>query len=263
MVNTPVTVVTGGALGIGKAAVEALLEADADRHIVAVDLNETALKILAGRFANRITPVIGDVGEWATHLAAAEVAAATGTLTGWVNNAGFSTRGRAHEVTPEDIQAGTRVMQFGTMYGTCIAVRNMIKTGGGAIVNVASIQGSVAFPNQYVYQGTKAAIIMITKGVATEYGHVNIRCNSVSPGAIRTVMGRPDVTEDDLAHETTNPDDVLSPMNRVAAPREVAMAIRWLLSDEASFVTGEDVKVDGGATARCYAYPPVDLSAYV
>jgi len=130
-------VVTGAASGIGLAIARALV-ADGTA-VVGVDLAE-------GEFVT----VVGDVGDWDTHERAADAA---GGLTGWVNNAGVNVSGPAHTVGPDEIAAGLRVLQLGPMYGTAVAVRRLLPTGG-SIVNVSSIQGVAAFPGFFVWSGS-------------------------------------------------------------------------------------------------------------
>jgi NAD(P)-dependent dehydrogenase (short-subunit alcohol dehydrogenase family) len=146
------------------------------------------------------------------------------------------------------------------MFGTAIAVRRMLAGGaGGAIVNLASIQGMVAFPGYYVYQAAKAAIIMFSRGVANDYGAHGIRCNSVSPGSINTPMTEAATSTPEELEQVLRESAELAPVGRIGEAGEVADAVAYLLSDHASFVTGTNLVVDGGATARCWPYPGVEV----
>ena len=202
---------------------------------------------------------MGDVGEWADHERAADAAAELGTLRHWVNNAGIDWSEPAHEVTAAHIQEGLRVLQLGPMYGGAVAVRRMLRTGGGSIVNVSSIQGAASFPRYYVYGAAKAAVLLATKSIAVDYGPFGIRCNAVLPGVIETPMTHallpPDLSREE-AHAAGGPPGTDAP--RRPAVRD-GRRVAFLLSDRASYVNGAEIVADGGAMARCYAYPPLDI----
>jgi NAD(P)-dependent dehydrogenase (short-subunit alcohol dehydrogenase family) len=249
-------VVTGAAMGIGKAIARRLIADGA--HVVAVDINAGALEALVAEIGARIRPIVGDVGDWATHERAAEAAEAMAPLHYWVNNAGIDIVGGAHEVTPQEIDRGLRVLQLGPMYGTAIAVRRMLPARAGSIVNISSIQGVAAFPRYFTYQAAKAAVAMISKGVAVDYGPFGIRCNAVLPGTVETPMTYSTLPSTLPREEALQREGKLAPLGRVAQPEEIAEVAAFLLSDRASFVTGAYVVADGGAMARCFAYPIPD-----
>jgi NAD(P)-dependent dehydrogenase (short-subunit alcohol dehydrogenase family) len=231
-------------------AAQLVREGDA---VVGVDWNREALETAAAEAG--FQPLHGDVGDWETHERAADAAGALAPLGAWVNNAGIDVQGGAHEVTPEEIDRGLRVLQLGVMYGTAIAVRRMLPHRAGAIVNVSSIQGTHAFPRYFVYQSAKAAVIMLSKGVAVDYGPFGIRCNAVLPGTVDTPMTDAVLPDGLTREEALRGEGELHPLLRVAQPAEIAEVVSFLLSERASFVTGTAVPVDGGASARCFAYP--------
>jgi len=249
-------VVTGAAAGIGRAIVDELLQGGST-HVVGVDLDAGMLHELSDRFEGQVTPIVGDVGEWATHVRAARAAEDVAPLEWWVNNAGTDVVGGAHEISQLDIESGLQTNQLGPMFGTAIAVRTMMGRRRGSIVNISSIQGIAAFPRYFVYQSAKAAIIMFSKGVALDYGPVGIRCNAVCPGSIATPMFFNGLSLDPASRAREIEQEArLAPLGRVGEPGEVAKAVAFLLSDAASFISGAALVVDGGASTRCYAYPP-------
>ena len=249
-------VVTGAAMGIGRAIAVRLI-AD-DIHVVALDRDEAALQITAGELGEHYEPLVGDVGDWEAHERAADAAQAAGDLRYWVNNAGVDWVGGAHEIDVKHIEQGLRVLQLGPTYGSCVAVRRMLPARAGSIVNISSIQGITAFPRYFVYDVAKAAVLMITKSIAVDYGPFGIRCNSVLPGCIETPMTYATLPSDLERDEALLREGLLSPMLRVGQPEEMAEVAAFLLSDRASYVNGAEIVADGGATARCFAYPPLD-----
>jgi NAD(P)-dependent dehydrogenase (short-subunit alcohol dehydrogenase family) len=250
-------VVTGAANGLGR-AIAARLALD-ELHVIGVDKDSDGLD-RAARQLPRFTPLHGDIAEWNTHERAADAAQAHGKLDVWVNNAAIDVQGGAHEVTEEDIQTGLRVLQLGPMFGTAVAVRRLLPARTGSIVNISSIQGTVAFPRYFVYQAAKAAVTMLSKGVAVDYAPFGIRCNAVLPGTIETPMLDEVLPKDLSRDEALNREGALAPLGRIAQPEEVAEVVAFLASERASYMTGAEVVVDGGATARCFAYPPLELT---
>jgi NAD(P)-dependent dehydrogenase (short-subunit alcohol dehydrogenase family) len=252
-------VVTGAAMGAGRAIAAELL-ADG-YHVVGVDWNPDALNATGAELGAGFEPLHGDVGDWETHEQAAEAAERTAPLRGWVNNAGIDIQGGAHEVTPEEIARGLRVLQLGVMYGTAVAVRRMLPGRAGSIVNVSSIQGIAAFPRYYVYGAAKAAVVQVSRSVAVDYGPFGIRCNTVLPGTIETPMTEQVLRTGVPREEALRLEGELHPLGRVAQPEEIAAVVAFLLSERAAFVSGAALPVDGGATARCYAYPPAEIAS--
>jgi NAD(P)-dependent dehydrogenase (short-subunit alcohol dehydrogenase family) len=250
-----VAVVTGAGMGIGRAIAARLIGAGAT--VVGVDKSPEAIDAAASALGERLVPVVGDIGDWEAHERAADAAAERGDLSWWVNNAGIDWVGGAHEVDAGHIQHGLQVLLAGPMFGSAVAVRRMLARGGGSIVNVASIQGVAAFPRYYVYDAAKAGVLMATKSIAVDYAPHGIRANAVLPGCIETPMTYSTLPPDLDREEALRREGELAPMGRVGQPEEIAEVVAFLLSDRASYVTGAEIVADGGAMARCFAYPAI------
>jgi NAD(P)-dependent dehydrogenase (short-subunit alcohol dehydrogenase family) len=248
-------------MGIGRAVAERLV-ADGI-HVAALDLNVEALAATREELGELFEPVVGDVGDWEAHERAADAAERRGRLRSWVNNAGIDWVGAAHEIDAAHIEQGLRVLQHGAMFGCCVAVRRMLPARTGSIVNISSIQGIAAFPRYFVYDAAKAALLMATKSVALDYGPFGIRCNAVLPGCIETPMTYASLPPELDREEALRREGLLAPMLRVGQPQELAEVVVFLLSDRASYVNGAEIVADGGAAARVYAYPPLELDAGV
>jgi 3-oxoacyl-[acyl-carrier protein] reductase len=157
-----------------------------------------------------------------------------------VNNAGLTRDGLIARMSDEDWRAVIDTNLSGTFY-TCRAVaRGMMRRRSGSIVNITSVVGLRGQPGQANYASSKAGIIGLTKALARELGSRNVRANAVAPGYITTRLT--DVISDDMRELIlTN-----TPLGRLGSPEDVAGAVRFLSSDEASFITGEVLLVDGG-----------------
>lgn len=160
-----------------------------------------------------------------------------------VNNAGVLGMGGVEDTTEEEWDRIVAVNQKGTWLGMKAAIRAMRDRGGGSIVNISSILGQVGCGAATAYQSTKGAVRIMTKTAAAQYALEAIRVNSVHPGLIASPMTEP------LPREVWDQFESSHPMKRAGRPEEVANAVLFLASDEASFITGAELYVDGGYTA--------------
>lgn len=249
-----VAVITGAASGIGRATVQRFLDDGA--RVAAADIDPKALETLATEVRDdALHAVVGDVSQRAgSEQIVAGAVAHFGRLDVLVNSAGITPR----TVDPaagfdERWDAVMRVNARGTFLMCHAAVAAMRRTGGGAIVNVASIMGLVGYPTCLpfsdgftAYPHSKGAVIQLTRDMGVRLARENIRINAVCPGFVYTPLTA-NVTDDPEVHETMRQ---LHPLGRMGRPEEVASVISYLASDEASFVVAAAWEVDGGYTAQ-------------
>lgn len=247
-----VAIVTGGAAGIGRATCE--LFADEGARIVVADVDapagaEVAAAIVAQ--GGQAAFVRADIAQEAdARRLTEETVARFGGVDVLVNNAAvFVLKGL--DATVDDWQRSLGVNVIGTALVTRYASAAMRRRGGGAIVNLGSISSFVAQPDFVAYSATKAALLQMTRNMALDLAPSGIRVNAVCPGTIVTQATERHRIQTGLSMEAflaiEGPKHLL---NRVGQPREVAHAILFLASDEASFITGTHLMVDGGYTAR-------------
>jgi len=243
--------VTGAGSGIGRAT--AVLFAEEGARVMAADIDaEAAQETVAEIQSKGGDAVFGrwDIGSEAdAERGCVETLRAFGRIDVLVNNAAtFVLKGL--EASVDDWKRSLSVNIIGTAMCTKYAVEEMKKTGKGAIVNVASKCGLIAQPGFITYSSTKAAIIQMTRGLALDLAPFGIRVNCVCPSTILTKasyehMARIGMKLDDFLKQESRK----HLLNRVGEPREVAYAVLFLASDEASFITGTHLMVDGGYTA--------------
>lgn len=236
-----VAVITGGASGIGRAMAE-LFHREGARVVVADISGEQ--ETVAKQLGDGCLAVHADVTSAADVEAMITAAQSTyGRVDVLCNNAGIE--GDPHPVGEHPEEAWKHVVDVnlnGVFLGMRYGIPAMLATGGGSVVNMASMAAMVAFPQRAAYTASKAGVVMLTKTAAVEYASAGVRVNAICPGVIRTPLN------EKLPPELIDTVKAMTPMARIADPDEVARVALFLASDDSSFVTGESIVVDGGYT---------------
>lgn len=241
-------VVTGAGAGIGRAIVDDLIAHDDRAHVTAIDLSPEAVAVLDADHGARVTAVVGDVTDRDLMHATVSAAAEAHRLVGVVSAAGIHEGSPSIDIEPERIRRVMAVHIEATLWIAQAAARAMIAHGqGGAIVNFSSVAQDFAWPGRMPYAIAKAGIGAMTRTLAVEWADHNIRVNAVAPGYVNTRMISDAVAQGIIDGEQRRE---MHAMRRFAEPSEIASAVRFLLSQDASFVTGEILKVDGGFTVK-------------
>jgi NAD(P)-dependent dehydrogenase (short-subunit alcohol dehydrogenase family) len=233
-------IVTGGASGIGAATARAMAAEGA--RVAVVDRNGPGAEAVAAEVDG--VALVADVARAEALSAAFEQAAeAMGGLTVVFNNAGVGSLKPLHTYTPAEFDLLVDVNFKGTFNGLAAAIPLLRASGGGAVVNMASVSGLRPTRGEAPYSAAKAAVIALTKSAALEYGPDHIRVNCVSPGFIHTQLTG--FAFDNPAW--IDPLEARTPLGRAGTPEDVADVVVFLASDRARYVTGHNLVVDGGS----------------
>ena len=254
-VKGKVCIVTGAALGIGHACAVRLAEEGA--RVALFDMLDAEGEALADELSTRGA----DAGYWhvdvtdETSVAAAvgAVVARFGGLHVLVNNAGIAGVNKpTHEVSVEEWDRVQAVNVKGVFLGTKHAIPHMQRGKGGSIINLSSIYGLVGAPDVPPYHASKGAVRLMTKTDAMFYAADAIRVNSIHPGYIRTPMVEHHLRDSGATDLGAALEEVgrLHPLGHMGEPDDIAWAVVYLASDESKFMTGSEVVIDGGYTAR-------------
>lgn len=270
-----VAIITGAASGMGQAM--AILFAREGATVVVADVNEVGGQETVRRIQEETRETFGQAEMAAGGGAARPTYGATdgraefvkvdvsqsdqvkklvddtvnkyGKLDIMINNAGVALLGKDGKIADVTEDTWDRVIDInlkGVYFGMKYAIPHMLKQGGGVIINNASIAGLVGFPNLAAYCASKGGVIQLTKATALDYANDNIRVNAICPGVIRTAMTEP-LLADREAREGL---ERATPLPRLGEPEDIARAALYLASDDASFVTGTTLVVDGGWLAQ-------------
>ena len=244
-----VAVITGGTSGIGLKTAELLLESRLDAPCALVDVNEGQSGDLIERFGrHRVRFVQSDVTDpAAANAAVAEIENWNRPIKMLVTCAGIHIVGDSFEYPSEHWREVLKVHVNGTFFWCQAAGRAMREAGGGAIVTVGSIAQDFGFPRRAAYTTSKAGIAGLTRVLAVEWASAGIRVNQVIPGMVQTPMLQRTAAQGVLDLEAVAEE---YPLGRIGTTGDLAAAIVFLLSEQASFITGELMHVDGGFRAQ-------------
>jgi NAD(P)-dependent dehydrogenase (short-subunit alcohol dehydrogenase family) len=240
-----VGIVTGGATGIGLGCAQAIVRAGGKVMICA--RREEVLKEAAKELGENAAWIVADVtSDESMDAAVAATVERFGPLTMAVNSAGVGAAGPILDLTTEQFDGAIQTNLNGVFRSLRAEGRAIRDAGGGSIVNISSIAGSQTHPWMSNYCASKAAVNMLTRCAADELGENNIRVNAVQPGVVVTPMAAM-LTENEISRDEYLR---LMPISRVGKPEDIGAMVAFLLSEDASWVTGQIISVDGGQSVR-------------
>lgn len=242
-------IVTGAAKGIGKAISTKLALQGA--YVALIDRDENALSEAVKDIQAKGGSVIGHVCDITNRQEVVDSFNAIAKANGLhilINNAGIPHVGNVEQTTGEDFDKTYQVNVKGTFHCLQAAVVEMKKSGGGNIVNIASIAAVVGLADRFAYTASKGAVLSMTYSIAKDYLAHNIRCNSISPGRVHTPFVDGFIAQHYPGKEKEMFDKLAKtqPIGRMGQPEEIANLALFLCSDEAAFITGSNYIIDGG-----------------
>jgi NAD(P)-dependent dehydrogenase (short-subunit alcohol dehydrogenase family) len=233
-----VALITGAAMGMGAAHARQLAAEGAE--VVLADVADEPGRTLAaelqeaGHSASYTRLDVTDSARWG------EVVAGLQSLHVLVNNAGVSDSSALLETTDEAWDRVTGINQRGVFLGMRECIPLIARSGGGSVINVASVFGLRSSPGYIAYHASKAAVVLMTRSAAADHGRDGVRVNVICPGLVRTPLIAAEDREAVAAMEQS------LPLGRMAEPEEISRVVAFLASDDASFITGADLVIDGG-----------------
>ena len=245
-----VAVVTGGAQGIGQGIVKRFVEEGARVLMtdIQVEKGQATASALAAEAPDGagVTFMRADILQPADIEAMVEHAVATyGRLDILVNNAYWNAGGTAVSIDLDDWNKAQAAMVMAPMLGAKYAVPHMVASGGGSVITISSVHGLLAAANGVAYETAKGALILLTKAMAVDFGPQNVRVNAICPGYVRTSMTR-NLWDDPAKLARLQ---ATTPMPRLGEAEDIAGAAYFLASDDAAWMTGVIMPVDGGFSA--------------
>ncbi len=245
--DNKIALVTGAAMGIGRAT--ALVLAEKGAKVMVTDVNkasgEETVDLIEAKGGTAKFYHLDVSNKEQVNEVVAKIVESEGSLDLAVNNAGIGGRiAPLHEVKLKDWNKMMRINLSGVFYCMQAQIKCMLAQGGGSMVNVASLAGLNGVGRGSSYSAAKHGVVGLTKSAAIEYGNFNIRVNAVCPGFIETAII--DQVPDQLIEFTVKTG---VPLKRIGQPDEVAKVIAWLLSEDASYVNGHSMLIDGGMKA--------------
>jgi NAD(P)-dependent dehydrogenase (short-subunit alcohol dehydrogenase family) len=252
MLKNKVALITGGSSGIGMAIAERFLKEGAKIVITgrSKERCDNAQKQLKAIVSDAVISVTGDVSKWGdVQKMVARTIKQFGRIDILINNAGIYLEKRIEETTEDEWDQVININLKGVFLCSKAVYPHFKTQGSGTIVNMSSDSGISGNPSEAAYCASKGGVTNLTRAMALDYAKENIRVNAICPAVINTPMLQKEVDMQEDKEAYLKEMDELHPIGRVGRPEEVAFAVLMVASDEASFITGANIPVDGGFTA--------------